>query len=105
MSPLENAPDSTPTLSNILSAIARHLDRDASEIDTSADLREELGLDALDLVLIVTRVEESLGVEVSLPRLDYVRTVSDLALVFDDADEPVTLRDPTAWEHPEPAPF
>jgi acyl carrier protein len=84
-------------LRTVKSAVARHLGLEADAVERDVDLREELGLDALDLVLIVTRVEEELGVEISLPRLDYVRTVSDLASVVPDDDEPPTLRDPGIW--------
>lgn len=81
----------------VKSAIARHLDLGAESIGETDDLRADLGLDALDLVLIVTRLEAEMGIDVSLPRLDYVRTVADLAGVVADEEEPPTLRDPTIW--------
>lgn len=85
------------TLRTIKAAVARHLDLDADTIGPDVDLREELGLDALDFVLIVTRVEAELAIEVSLPRLDYVRSIADLAKLIELEDEPPTLRDPNAW--------
>ncbi len=89
-------PDSL-MLQTVKAAVARHLEIDPADVLDDLDLREHLGLDALDLVLIVTRVEEELGVEISLPRLDFVRSVSDLTLVIEDEDEPPTLRDPGVW--------
>ena len=89
-------PDSL-VLQAVKAAVARHLEIDPADVIDDLDLREHLGLDALDLVLIVTRVEEELGVEISLPRLDFVRSVSDLTLVIEDEDEPPTLRDPGVW--------
>ena len=81
----------------VQAAVARHLDLESDAVGVHVDLREELGLDPLDLVLIVTRVEEELSIEISLPRLDYVRTVADLANLIEDEDEPPTLRDPGIW--------
>jgi acyl carrier protein len=78
----------------VQSAVARHLDLAPEDVGGDVDLREGLGLDPLDLVLIVTRVEEELAIEISLPRLDYVRSVQDLASLIEDEEEPPTLRDP-----------
>jgi acyl carrier protein len=86
------------SFSTVTRAVAHHLGMQPEDVGEELDLREDLGLDALDLVLIVTRVEEDLLLAVSLPQLDYVRTVADLAAVVDDGTEPPTLRDPTAWD-------
>ena len=101
MSPI---PDSL-ALRTVKSAVARHLDLPTDTVRTDHDLRDELGLDALDLVLILTRVEEEMRVDVSLPVLDHVRTVADLASVVEDIDEPTTLRDPSNWLGAEEAHF
>ena len=84
-------------LAIVKSAVARHLGLPPETVRTDHDLRDELGLDALDLVLILTRVEQEMSVDVSLPVLDHVRTVAELASVVEDIDEPETLRDPTSW--------
>ncbi len=89
-------PDSL-VLRTVTRAVARHVDLPESSFDVDTNLRAELGLDALDLVLIVTRVEEELAIDVSLPRLEYVRSIADLAALIEEGDEPPTLRDRAVW--------
>jgi acyl carrier protein len=59
-------------------AIASHLAMPVDEIDGHDSLAEDLGLDALDLVLVALRLEENIGVDFPLARLDGVVTVDDL---------------------------
>lgn len=47
---------------------------DADDLDPSADLREELDLDSMDLLNLVTGLEQRLGITV--PERDYPRVRS-----------------------------
>jgi acyl carrier protein len=60
-------------------ALARHLKTDPLLLGASDRLGEDLGLDALDLVLIVLAFEEQAKVEFPMGDLQSVRTVADLA--------------------------
>lgn len=44
---------------------------DAADVDPSEDLRDELDLDSMDMLNLVTAVEERLGI--SVPERDYPR--------------------------------
>ncbi len=60
-------------------AIARHLGSKCKEVHASQRLDEDLGLDPLDVILIVIRLEDEAGIEFPVGSLDRVRTVRDLA--------------------------
>ena len=60
-------------------ALARHLKTDPLLLGPADRLGEDLGLDALDLVLIVLAFEEQAKVEFPMGDLQSVRTVADLA--------------------------
>ncbi len=62
-------------------AIALHLERDVESIHGDALLERDLGLDPLDLVLIVLRIEEITGADVAIADLESVRTVHELESV------------------------
>jgi acyl carrier protein len=77
-------------------ALGQYLDTNPSEIEPAADLQKDLGLEPLDLVLIVFRLEEFADAEFSISDLEGVVTVRDFeALVrewlqrapIDDADD------------------
>ena len=59
-------------------ALALHVDRDPESIRPDMWLERDLGLDPLDLVLIVLRFEEVAAVELPVVELDTIRTVADL---------------------------
>lgn len=65
-------------------AIARHVGPKHAEVHASQRLDEDLGLDPLDVILIVIRLEEQAGVEFPVGSLDGVRTVRDLAEAIRD---------------------
>jgi len=60
-------------------AIVRHVGPGCISVHASQRLDEDLGLDPLDVILIVIRLEEQAGVEFPVGSLDHVRTVRDLA--------------------------
>lgn len=59
-------------------ALALHVDRDPESIRPDMWLERDLGLDPLDLVLIVLRLEEVAAVELPVVEFDTIRTVADL---------------------------
>lgn len=60
-------------------AVALHLDVLPDDIDADARLLEDLGLDALDVVLVVLRLEDVAHCELPIAALERVSTVADLA--------------------------
>jgi len=76
-------------------ALALHLEVDPSEIREEQRLEEDLGLDPLDLVLVVLRLEELGEGEFPVGDLEGITTVHDLASVVRIWNEgPPTLRMP-----------
>lgn len=59
-------------------ALALHLDADMGRITPESQLFEELGMDPLDLVLVVLRLEEIEEVEFPIAELEGVATVGEL---------------------------
>lgn len=59
-------------------ALALHLDADVTDIQLDHRLERDLGLDPLDLVLVVLRLEEIEGGELPVADLESVMTVRDL---------------------------
>jgi acyl carrier protein len=53
-----------------------------AEISSSADLREDLGLDSLDLVELITVMEDRVGTRIDQDLLEDVRTVDDVSRVL-----------------------
>ena len=51
---------------------------DVSESDTSKHLREELGLDSMDFLDIVTRIYEETGVEIPESDYEQLESIDDL---------------------------
>jgi acyl carrier protein len=86
-------------------ALALHLEVDPGEIVPSMRLEQDLGLDPLDLVLVVLRLEELGDIEFPVADLEDLLTVGDLVeLVRDWSREamPRVSRLPTL--PPPPAP-
>ncbi len=53
-----------------------------AEISATADLREDLGLDSLDLVELITVMEDKVGTRIDQDLLVDVRTVDDVSRVL-----------------------
>jgi acyl carrier protein len=62
-----NAADARSTIFQALRTIAPEID--PSELDASADLRDQVDLDSIDLLNLVVSVDEALGIEI--PESDY----------------------------------
>lgn len=83
----------TDELEIVCFALALHLESDPREIEESDRLEHDLGLDPLDLVLVVLRLEELGDAEFPVADLEGIRTVGDLtALVRVWCRGPETLR-------------
>ena len=63
-------------------AIARHLSIEAAAIDRSHRLEQDWGLNSLDLVLILARLEEVADFELPLELLRSIGTVGELSDVI-----------------------
>jgi acyl carrier protein len=74
-------------LLDVLSEIAP--EADAADLDPTADLRDELDLDSMDMLNVATGLEERLGI--SVPEADYprLRTLED-AVAYLRAHQPAT---------------
>ncbi len=59
-------------------ALALHVDCDPETLRPEMRLDDDLGLDPLDLVLVVLRLEEVAAVDLPVVELDTIRTVADL---------------------------
>jgi acyl carrier protein len=78
-------------------ALALHLSIDPVEIELEHRLDEDLGLDPLDLVLVVLRLEEIEEAEFPVADLETVTTVADLVSVvraWSNGDRSATLPPP-----------
>lgn len=94
----------TDELEIVCFALALHLDIDPFAVSESLLLDEELGLDPLDLVLVVLRLEELGDGEFPVADLEGIRTVGDLAKVVRSwCQGPDTLRSEQAITLPPPA--
>ncbi|MBX3264256.1 MAG: hypothetical protein KIS78_28155 [Labilithrix sp.] len=93
----------TDELEIVCFALALHLGIDPDEVDPSHRLDEDLGLDPLDLVLVVLRLEELGDVEFPVADLEGLRTVDDLVdVVRRWAHGPDTLRSEPLTAPPPP---
>ena len=59
-------------------ALAMHLNMDVARISPESDLEHDLHMDALDLVLVVLRLEEIEEAEFPIAELEGVATVEEL---------------------------
>ena len=64
--------------------VARDAGRDISEINDNDLLREKLGLDSLDLAVVVVRLEQRLGIDPFRIQHRSVRTVGDLISAYEE---------------------
>jgi acyl carrier protein len=78
-------------------ALALHLSMDREHIEPEDRLEADLGLDPLDLVLVVLRLEEIENAEFPVAELESVVTVADLVAVvraWSQPDRAATLPPP-----------
>ncbi|MBX3208565.1 MAG: hypothetical protein KF764_26265 [Labilithrix sp.] len=93
----------TDELEIVSFALALHLGIDPAEVEVSHRLEADLGLDPLDLVLVVLRLEELGEVEFPVAELEGLRTVGDLVdVVRQWVHGPDTLRSELLTAPPPP---
>lgn len=68
----------------VLEAIAEHVKVKKDSLNDSTDLKDDLGLDSLDVVELTLQLEESCGVTIPDDKLQNVKTIGDLVKVVDD---------------------
>lgn len=73
--------DLTPTVIDALWYVAPELD--GTEIDVTADLQNDLGLDSMDSLNLVVAIKERTGVEIPDRELPHLRSVADIAAYLD----------------------
>jgi acyl carrier protein len=92
----------------VRSALARELKRDAATITPEQTLREDLGLNSLDAIELMFKVEEEFDLEIPDADLQRLQTVGDLVSYLEERlggvpATPTPARRPTAAK-PSPAP-
>jgi len=70
--------DRSHALTSVRTVLADELGLPAEEITPTANLREDLGMDSLDLVELVTSLEEQVGQRVPREQLEGVHTIDDV---------------------------
>ncbi len=65
-------------LNKVIEILAEKLDKDASEIEATAKIKDDLGADSLDMVEIVMEIEEEFDVEVEDADTASIITVQDI---------------------------
>lgn len=80
-------PEST-VATQVRAALARRLKRDESRIHPRDDLREDLGLDSLDLIELVFKMEEAFHIDIPNADLAGLRTVGDAITYVEGRLEP-----------------
>lgn len=85
MNDKKHDPDHTShhQLVNVREAIARHLAVDALAIEDEHRLEQDWGLNSLDLMLILARLEDTADFELPLDLLRHVETVGELSRFVD----------------------
>jgi acyl carrier protein len=91
---------STDIAEKIRSALARELKRDPQTIILEQSLREDLGLNSLDAIELMFKVEEEFDIEIPDPDLQKLRTVGDLVSYLEARLSGSPVPPPAAPEKP-----
>ena len=73
-----------PVADKVRSALARELKRDPATITPEQALREDLGLNSLDAIELMFKVEEEFDLEIPDADLQRLRTVADLTSYLEE---------------------
>jgi acyl carrier protein len=97
---------STAVADKIRGALGRELKRDPQTITLDQALREDLGLNSLDAIELMFKVEEEFDIEIPDPDLQKLRTVGDLVSYLEarlaGAASPLPTAPPAAAPAPSP---
>jgi acyl carrier protein len=98
----------SPIATQIRTALAQHLKRDASKIRPQDRLREDLGLDSLAMIELLFKIEEHFDLEIPNEDLSRVTTVADVTVYVEEKlgapAMPAPVRKPVAGAAAPPAP-
>jgi acyl carrier protein len=105
----------TAVAERVRNALARELRRDPDSITPPQALREDLGLNSLDAIELMFKVEEEFDIEIPDADLQRLRTVADLTAYLEErlsgaespsvpAPAPAVAAAPPAAPHPDTAP-
>lgn len=73
----------SPTLTRLIELCARRFNKPASELKATADVFESLGLDSMQLMTLLSELEQTFNVEIPDYELREVRTFEQLAACID----------------------
>lgn len=73
----------TTTLSRLLELCAKRFKKEPGELDPSADIFESLGIDSMQVLSLLSEVEQVFGVEIPDYELRDVRNFEQLAACID----------------------
>jgi acyl carrier protein len=59
-------------------ALAEQLEMDEEGLTMETDLNEDLGIDSLDVVELITSMEDELGIVVTEESMDELKTIGDV---------------------------
>jgi acyl carrier protein len=74
----------TAILGRVTTVLSTELGVPAGEVTPTADLRDDLGMDSIDLVELVTGLEDQLGQRVAQDKLSDLRTIDDVVTLICD---------------------
>ncbi len=72
------------TLETVRDILSKQLRIDKSEINEETSIREDLGVDSLDVVEMLMSIEEEFGVVVPDDEVANLKTIGDVAKYVDD---------------------
>ncbi len=65
-------------LEKIKSLLAEQLDADIDTMDVDTDIARDLGADSLDVVELLTNIEDEFGIEIPDEEIENIKTIGDL---------------------------
>jgi acyl carrier protein len=71
------------TLASLMELCARRFNRDLKQLDPAADVFESLGVDSMQVLSLLTELEQQFNVEIPDYELREVRTFEQLAACID----------------------
>jgi acyl carrier protein len=96
---MTTASDSQYFFQQVMTIIAEQLAKNASDLRPEYSLRKDLGADSLDLIEILIRIEEDLGVKIPMEQANELDTIGDAIRLFERMrDERQALAEGANWE-------
>lgn len=77
--------------------LKRYLPAHARRLTPDTDLRDDLGLDSIDCVELIIRLENKYGIRIPDVELEQLRTAADLVRCMERHLQPVRLAAPFAF--------